>query len=125
MRPLSVKTIIPCRTDRSILKVIVCCLAQAAMALLHCCHRGCRLTKVQRGGHRQTTEIKGVEGKLDDETSGSAGFSGVKKEWRLALRDKLVLLDVQLLNLRVQRRAGNSEFCCRTFWARNFPFRFC
>jgi hypothetical protein len=27
----------------------------------------------------QTTEIKGVEGKLDDETSVSAGFSGIKK----------------------------------------------
>jgi hypothetical protein len=78
MRPLSVKTIVPCRTDRSILKVIVCCLAQAAMAVLHCCHRGSRLTKMQRGGHMQSTEIKGVEGKLDDENSGSAEFKGVK-----------------------------------------------
>jgi hypothetical protein len=79
MRPLSVKTMIPCRNDRSILKVIVCCLAQPAMALLHCCHRCSRLTKMQRGGHTQTTEMKGVERKLDDENSGSAEFSGVKK----------------------------------------------
>ena len=72
----------------------------------------------------QSTETKGLEEKLDDETSASAGFSGVKKESRLLLRDKLVLLDVQLLNLRVQRRAGNSEFRCRTFWAGDFPFTF-
>ena len=94
------------------------------MALLHCCHRGTGFMKVQCGGHMQTTEMKGVEGKLDDENSGSAEFPGVKKEWRLPLRDKLVLLDVQLFNFRVQRRAGNSEFRCRTFWARNFPFTF-
>jgi hypothetical protein len=94
------------------------------MALLHRCHRGSRLTKMQHGGHMQTTEMKGVEGKLDDENSGSAEFPGVKKESRLLLRDKLVFLDVQLLNFRVQRRAGNSEFRCRTFWARNSPFTF-
>jgi hypothetical protein len=63
----------------------------------------------------QTTEIKGVEGKLDDDSSGSAEFPGVKKESRLLLGDELVLLDVQLLNFRVQRRSGNSEFRCRTF----------
>jgi len=68
------------------------------MALLHCCHRGSRLTKMQRGGHRQTTEIKGVEWKLDDGNSGSAEFSGVKNEWPLPPPDKLVLFDVQLLN---------------------------
>ena len=94
------------------------------MALLHCCHSGSGLTKMQRGGHMQTTEIKGVEGKLDDENSGSAEFWEVKKESRLLLRDKLVLLDVQLLDFRVQRRSGNSEFCCRTFWAGNFAFTF-
>jgi hypothetical protein len=94
------------------------------MALLHCRHRRYRLTKMQRGGHMQTTEMKGVEGKLDDENSGSAEFPGVKREWGLPLRDKLVLLYVQLLNFRVQRRSGNSKFCCRTFWARNFPFTF-
>jgi hypothetical protein len=80
MRPLSVKTMIPCRTDRSILKVIVMLFGPASMALLHCCHRGSRLTKMQHGGHMQCTETKGLEEKLDDETSESAGFSGIKKE---------------------------------------------
>ena len=50
--------------------------------------------EMQRGGHMQSTETKGLEEKLDDETSGSAEFPGVKNEWRLPLRDKLVLLDV-------------------------------
>ena len=94
------------------------------MALLHCCHRGSRLTKMQRGGHVQTTEMKGVERKLDDDNSGSAEFSGVKKEWWLSLRDKLVFLDVQLLNFRVQCGSGNTEFRCRTFGASNFSFAF-
>jgi hypothetical protein len=94
------------------------------MALLHCCHRRSRLKKVQRRGHTQITEMKGVRGNWDDENSGSAEFSGVKKEWRLTLRYKLVLLDVQLLNFRVQRRSGNSEFCCRAFRAGDFPFAF-
>jgi hypothetical protein len=72
----------------------------------------------------QSTETKGVEEKLDDETSGSTGFSGIKKKDLLLLRDKPVFLDPQLLDFPVQRRAGNSEFRCRTFWARNFPFTF-
>jgi len=38
--------------------------------------------------------------------------------------DKPVFLDPQLLNFRLQRRAGNSEFRCRTFWACDFPFAF-
>jgi hypothetical protein len=58
----------------------------------------------------QSTEMKGLAGKLDDENSGSAEFPGVKKESQLQLRDKLVLLGVQLLDFRVQRRAGNSKF---------------
>jgi len=57
----------------------------------------------------QSTETKGLEEKLDDETSVSAGFSGIKKR-DLLLRDKPLFLDPQL-------RAGNSEFRCRTFWA--------
>ena len=61
---------------------------------------------------------------MDDETSGSAGFSGIKKKDLLLLRDKPVFLDPQLLDFPVQRPAGNSEFRCRTFWARNFPFTF-
>jgi hypothetical protein len=40
----------------------------------------------------QTTEMKGVERKLDDQNPGNAEFSGVEEEWRLPLRDKLVLL---------------------------------
>jgi len=80
--------------------------------------------EVQLGGHMQSTETKGLEEKLGDETSASAEFPGVKKESRLPFRDKLVLLDVQLLNFRVQRRSGNSEFCCRTCWAGDFPFAF-
>ena len=72
----------------------------------------------------QSTETKGLEEKLDDGIPASAGFPGVKKESRLLLRDELVLLDVQLLDFRVQRRSGNSEFRCRTFWAGDFPFAF-
>jgi hypothetical protein len=89
-----------------------------------CCHSGSGLTKMQRGGHMQTAEIKGVEGKLDDDNSGSAELPGVKNEWRLPLRHKLVLLDVQLLNFRVQRRSRNPEFRCCAFWAGNFAFTF-
>jgi len=65
----------------------------------------------------QSTETKGLEGKLDDETSVSAGFSGIKKR-DLLLRDKPVFLDPQLLDFPVRRRAGNSE------WACDFPFAF-
>ena len=82
------------------------------------------VTKMQHGGHMQNTETKGLEEKLDDETSVSAGFSGIKKRDLLLLRDKPVFLDLQLLDFRVQRRAGNSEFRRRTFWAGNFPFTF-
>jgi hypothetical protein len=60
----------------------------------------------------QSTETKGLEEKLDDETSVSAGFSGIKKRDLLLLRDKPVSLDPQLLDFRVQRRAGNSQFRC-------------
>jgi|SRR5580698_10304242 hypothetical protein len=49
------------------------------MALLNCRHRGSRLPEMQRGGHMQITEMKGVGEKFDDETSGSAEFSGVKR----------------------------------------------
>jgi hypothetical protein len=74
------------------------------MALLHGCHRDSRLTKMQHGGHMQSTETKGLEEKLDDETSVSAGFSGIKKWDLLLLRDKPVFLDSQLLDFRVQSR---------------------
>src|SRR6266849_1023231 len=94
------------------------------MALLRCCHRGSRLTKVQLGGDMQSTETKGLEERLDDETWVSAGFSGNKKRDLLLLRVKPVFLDHQMLDFSAQRRAGISEFRCRTFWACSFPFTF-
>ena len=72
---------------------------------------------MQHGGHTQSTVTKGLEEKLDDKNSGSAGFSGTKKRDLLLLRDKLASLNPQLLYCPVQRRAGNSEFRCSTFWA--------
>ena len=48
----------------------------------------------------------------------------MKKEDLLLLSDKLVFLDVQLLNFRVQGRSGNSKFGCRTSWASDFPLAF-
>jgi hypothetical protein len=56
----------------------------------------------------QGIETQRLEGKLDDETSGSAGFSEIKKRELLLLRDKPVFLDPQLLDFRVQRRAAMS-----------------
>src|SRR6202047_2027975 len=81
-----------------------------------CCHRDFRLTKVQHGGHMQSTETEGLEEKLDDGTPASAGFPGIERRDLLLCRDKPLFVDPQLLNFRVQRRAGNSEFRCRTFW---------
>jgi hypothetical protein len=72
---------------------------------------------MQHGGHMQSTEKEGLEERLDDETSGSAEFPGIKKRDLLPLRDKPVFLDPQLLDFRVQRGAGNSEFRCRTLRA--------
>ena len=81
------------------------------------CHRGSRLKRMQHGGHMQSTEKEGLEGRFDDETSGIAEFPGIKKRDLLLLRDKPVFLDPQLLDFRVQRGAGNSEFRCRTLRA--------
>ena len=67
----------------------------------------------------QSTETKGVEEKLDDETSGSAGFSGIKKKDLLLLRDKPVFLDPQLLNFRVQR--GIPSFAAAPSGPATFP----
>jgi hypothetical protein len=131
MCPFSVKTMIPCRTDRSILKVIVMSFgpasqpaSQPAMALLSCCHRGSQLTKMQHGVHMQSTETKGPEEKLGDGIPATTGFPGIERRDLLLLRDEPVFLDPQLLDFRVQRRSGNSEFRCRTFWAGDFPFAF-
>jgi len=38
----------------------------------------------------QATETEGLEGKLDDENSGTADLSGVERESRLPLYEKLV-----------------------------------
>lgn len=46
----------------------------------------------------QSTEPKGLEERLDDETSASAGLSGIRKRDLPLLRDKPVFLDPQLLN---------------------------
>src|SRR6267143_76936 len=93
MRPLSAKTMIPCRTDRSILKVIVMLFGPVGRGVCWIVAIGFRLTKMQHGSHIQSTETKGLEEKLDDETSGSAGFSGIKKRDLLLLRDKPVILE--------------------------------
>ena len=47
--------------------------------LLHCCHSGSWLTKMQHGGHMQGAETKGLEEKLDDGIPASAGFPGIKR----------------------------------------------
>ena len=99
-------------------------LAQPAMALLTLLPSRLSVNEDATRGHTRGTETEGLEEKLDDETSVSAGFSGIKNRDLLLLGDKPVFLDPQLLDFRVQRRAGNSEFRCRTFWACNFPFTF-
>jgi hypothetical protein len=48
----------------------------------------------------QRTETKGLDEKLDDKTSGNAGFLGIKKR-DLLLREKPVFLDPQLLDFPV------------------------
>jgi hypothetical protein len=49
-------------------------------------------------------------------------FRELKNRNLLLLRDKLVLLDLKLLNFRVQCGSGNTEFRRRTFRTSNFPF---
>jgi len=98
MRPLSVKTMIPCRTDRSILKVIVMLFGPVGRGVCWIVAIGFRLTKMQHGSHIQSTETKGLEEKLDDENFGKCRISGIKKRDLLLLRDKPVFLDPQLLD---------------------------
>src|SRR5438309_5935824 len=121
MCPLNVKTVIPCRTDRSILKVIVILLAQSAMALLHCCHRGSRLTKMQHGGHMQTTETKGLKEKLDDEISASAGFSGIKKRTYYYLEINLCFLIPSCLIFESSVERGIPSFAAAPSGPATFP----
>jgi hypothetical protein len=72
----------------------------------------------------QGAETKDLEEKLDDGIPAIAGFPGIEKRDLRLLRHEPVFLDPQLLNFRVQRRSGNSEFCGCTFWAGDFPFTF-
>jgi hypothetical protein len=63
----------------------------------------------------QSTETKGLEEKLDDETSVSAGFPGIKKRGLLLLRDKtnLCFLIQSCLILRhlAPRSQGEIQLC--------------
>src|SRR6266478_7792084 len=120
MCPLSVKTIIPCRTDRSILKVIVM-LFGPAMSLLRCCHCGFRLTKMQHGGHMQSTETKGLEEKLDDETSASAGFSGIKKMGLYNSETNLCFLILSCLIFESSVERGIPSFAAAPSGPATFP----
>jgi hypothetical protein len=86
MCPLSVKTIIPCRTDRSILKVIVMLFGPVSDGVTALLPSRLGLMGMQHGGHMQNTETKGLKEKLHDETSASAGFSGTKKEGLTAIQ---------------------------------------
>jgi hypothetical protein len=124
MRPLSAKTMIPCRTDRSILKVIVMLFGPVGRGVCWIVAIGFRLTKMQHGSHIQSTETKGLEEKWDDGNQTSVGFPAIERRDLILLGDISVFLDPQLLNFRFQRRPGNSEFRCRTFWAGDFPFAF-
>jgi hypothetical protein len=73
----------------------------------------------------QNTETKGVGEKLDDETSGTAGFSGIKKRAysHSEMNPRFFILSCLIFQSCVER-AGISQFRCRTFWAPNFPFTF-
>ncbi len=124
MRPLSAKTMIPCRTDRSILKVIVMLFGPVGRGVCWIVAIGFRLTKMQHGSHIQSTETKGLEEKWDDGNQTSVGFPAIERRDLILLGDISVFLDPQQLNFRFQRRPGNSEFRCRTFWAGDFPFAF-
>ena len=124
MRPLSAKTMIPCRTDRSILKVIVMLFGPVGRGVCWIVAIGFRLTKMQHGSHIQSTETKGLEEKWDDGNQTSVGFPAIERRDLILLGDISVFLDPQLLNFRFQRRPGNSEFRCRPLWAGDFPSAF-
>jgi len=51
-------------------------------------------------------------------------FRELKGGTYYSLEIKPVFLDPSCLIFVSQRRAGNSEFRCRTFWAGDFPFAF-
>jgi len=56
----------------------------------------------------QATETEGLEGKLDDENSGTADFSGVEKESRL-----LFLGNAQTGEIREQQLLSSLSNCQR------------
>ena len=80
MRPLRVQTADPCRADLP-QGHRLCCLAHVSIVVPHClaCIKATGVMRVQRGGHTQATENKGLEMRVNDENSGSAEFWGVKK----------------------------------------------
>ena len=62
-------------------------------------YRGCIVVNLQLAGHTQRIEKPEVREIADDESSGTAEFFGnLEKGILLRLREKLVLLDFQLLD---------------------------
>jgi hypothetical protein len=54
--------------------------------------------EVHSRGHMEPIENRRLEATSDDETSANADFSGVKRRDLLLLRDKIVFLNLQLLD---------------------------
>ena len=68
-RPMSAvalgSRVIRCRATLAILKVKVMLSGPVSHGVAASSHRGCRLMKLQPGGHMQRTETKGLEEKLE------------------------------------------------------------
>jgi hypothetical protein len=69
----------------------------------------------------QTTEIKGVEGKLDDETSASAGFSGIKKRIYCYSGINLCFLILSCLIFESSVERGIPSFAAAPCGPETFP----
>jgi len=69
----------------------------------------------------QSTETKGLEGKIGDETSVSAGFSGIKKRGTLLLRDKPVFLIPNCLIFQSSVERGIPSFAAAPSGPATFP----
>ena len=54
--------------------------------------------EVHSRGHMEPIENRQLEATSDDETSANADFSGVERRDLLLLRDKIVFLNLQLLD---------------------------
>jgi hypothetical protein len=98
------------------------------MALLYYCHHGSQLTemqrevtKMQRGGHMQNTEMKRVEGKLDDDNSGNAEFPGVKRNggYRSAINLCFLMFSCLIFESSVDR--GIPSFAAAPSGPATFP----